>query len=479
LRKTLIIICLIVLLSLFTVKAYAISIDFDSQTMIVINIPLRSLTLYKDGQIVKTYPVAVGKSYSQTPIGEFKVINKLINPYYSKGKIPGGSPNNPLGSRWIGFKPHYGIHGNSDPSSIGTYASAGCVRMFDKDVKELYDMISISTPITVIYDSLKVEYDVIDQEPILIVYPDYYAKEKNIMEKVDKKLEELSLASSIDSSKLNTLKGLINKETVVFSNKWTYFINGKYVTGDIISINGTKLINVDKISKYFNIKVLELFNQDNVRLLDKIVPITRLENANYILLTDLEKALGGKHYIDNDIERIDYSLNYIMFNNMLISGEALDIKGNVKVPLNPLIDALKLKVDIKNDKTKIVFKNTEIPYNNINEEIYIEANELTKLVDVSVETYTIDNHVEIFCKPDIIYKGIIYKGNYLLKEVYVPYQMLESINITSSTMMINNVVDTLFITRIDNQKYIKLSDLVNYFDIDINEYGTIISINDK
>lgn len=65
----------------------------------------------------------------------------------------GGDPRNPLGPRWldlsIGGGGTYGIHGNSNPASIGTYASSGCIRMYDKDIIWLYDRVPLGTPVTI------------------------------------------------------------------------------------------------------------------------------------------------------------------------------------------------------------------------------------------------------------------------------------------------------------------------------------------
>ena len=64
--------------------------------------------------------------------------------------IPGGDPRNELGSRWIGFKPSYGVHGTIFPESIGKAESHGCVRMNNKDVEELYGLVVVGTPVKII-----------------------------------------------------------------------------------------------------------------------------------------------------------------------------------------------------------------------------------------------------------------------------------------------------------------------------------------
>jgi lipoprotein-anchoring transpeptidase ErfK/SrfK len=74
----------------------------------------------------------------QTPNGEFHIINKAIN--------PGG----PFGALWMGLsKPHYGIHGTNDPSSIGKMVSHGCIRMYNQDVIELSKLVNIGTHVTI------------------------------------------------------------------------------------------------------------------------------------------------------------------------------------------------------------------------------------------------------------------------------------------------------------------------------------------
>jgi lipoprotein-anchoring transpeptidase ErfK/SrfK len=117
-------------------------------------------TLYSNGKVVRIYPIAYGanpdaankKSVGdkRTPEGAFEIINRAKNPTYKN--IPGGAKNNPLGTRWMGlntWKGSIGMHGTSAPSSIGSRASAGCVRMFTPDAEELFDMVRVSLPVII------------------------------------------------------------------------------------------------------------------------------------------------------------------------------------------------------------------------------------------------------------------------------------------------------------------------------------------
>lgn len=118
---------------------------------IEVNKTTNKLYLFKDGAVYKVYPVATGKLPSYTPEGTFYIKVKMVNPSW-KG-IPGGTPQNPLGPRWNGLSVHgdsghtYGIHGTNHPESIGTHASHGCIRMYNKDVIELYNIVPIGTPV--------------------------------------------------------------------------------------------------------------------------------------------------------------------------------------------------------------------------------------------------------------------------------------------------------------------------------------------
>jgi lipoprotein-anchoring transpeptidase ErfK/SrfK len=118
---------------------------------IVISIPDRQLALVDNGQVIKTFPVAVGKESTPSPDGDFTVVNRTENPtYYHKGKVIKPGKSNPLGTRWMGLSQKgYGIHGTNVPSSIGKAASHGCFRMAKKDVEELFKLVRVGDAVIV------------------------------------------------------------------------------------------------------------------------------------------------------------------------------------------------------------------------------------------------------------------------------------------------------------------------------------------
>lgn len=105
---------------------------------IIVDISDYQLHLLDGNRVVRTFPIAVGKMATQTPAGNYTIVNKQPN--------PGG----PFGSYWLGLsKPHYGIHGTNDPSSIGRSVSHGCIRMYNEDVNELASLVPIHTQVTI------------------------------------------------------------------------------------------------------------------------------------------------------------------------------------------------------------------------------------------------------------------------------------------------------------------------------------------
>lgn len=102
------------------------------------------LTLKADDAIFKVYSVATGE-YNSTPTGAFKIMEKLENPpWYKKGEgaIPAGSPENILGTRWLGLsEPEYGIHGGATTKDLGKQITNGCIRMTNSEVEELFTIL--------------------------------------------------------------------------------------------------------------------------------------------------------------------------------------------------------------------------------------------------------------------------------------------------------------------------------------------------
>lgn len=119
---------------------------------IVVDKSQNILMLKSDDEIIKSYVVSTGAN-NCTPTGVFKITNKIENPTWFKAGavVPSGSPDNILGTRWLGFDAAgYGIHGTVEPQNLGKQVTQGCVRMANADVEELYIIVPVGTETTIV-----------------------------------------------------------------------------------------------------------------------------------------------------------------------------------------------------------------------------------------------------------------------------------------------------------------------------------------
>jgi lipoprotein-anchoring transpeptidase ErfK/SrfK len=124
---------------------------------LVLNLKEKHVYVYKGDKVLTKYPVAIGKKGWETPVGEWQVMEKVVNPGWTSfkdGSVMKPGKDNPLGERWIGFwtdgKDVIGFHGTANVKSIGTAASHGCVRMYNRDVKALFPLVKVGTTVKVV-----------------------------------------------------------------------------------------------------------------------------------------------------------------------------------------------------------------------------------------------------------------------------------------------------------------------------------------
>jgi lipoprotein-anchoring transpeptidase ErfK/SrfK len=128
---------------------------------ILLELGKRTISLVENGQVVGSWPVAVGDPSTPTPTGRFAVRNKVVNPQYQSTKSgknnPTIGPQGPLGDRWIGFhtteRDQFGIHGTPTAWEWTVRSRAavshGCVRMLTPHVRELFEKVDVGTPVVV------------------------------------------------------------------------------------------------------------------------------------------------------------------------------------------------------------------------------------------------------------------------------------------------------------------------------------------
>jgi lipoprotein-anchoring transpeptidase ErfK/SrfK len=123
---------------------------------LVLRLNERRVYVYQGDKVQRSYPVAIGRAGWETPTGTFQVMNMLQNPGWTNPltgeRMPPG-PDNPLGERWIAFwtdgRNYIGFHGTPNRNSVGRPASHGCVRMYNEDVRQLFEIVQVGTPVIV------------------------------------------------------------------------------------------------------------------------------------------------------------------------------------------------------------------------------------------------------------------------------------------------------------------------------------------
>jgi L,D-transpeptidase ErfK/SrfK len=187
---------------------------------IIINIPQRMLFYFKEGRLMRSYPVALGRPDWPTPTGRFKIIVKEENPTWevpqsiqeemrSEGKavetcVPPG-PDNPLGQYWLGLSiGGYGIHGTIAPASIYHFQTHGCIRLHPDDIAELFDRVKVGTPGRLIYQPVLLA--VLDDGRILLeVHRDIYNKGIDPVQTARGMAEANGLSRDIDWSRADAV----------------------------------------------------------------------------------------------------------------------------------------------------------------------------------------------------------------------------------------------------------------------------------
>jgi L,D-transpeptidase catalytic domain/Putative peptidoglycan binding domain len=141
-----------------TVRLHPAVTRRDFGPIVVVRRGSHRLHLYRGLRHVRTMPIATGRRSSPTPLGRFRIVTKIRRPWWyppasgwaaGMTPIPPG-PGNPLGTRWMGLSAKgVGIHGTPDAASVGYSRSHGCVRMFPRHARWLFQRVHIGTPVLI------------------------------------------------------------------------------------------------------------------------------------------------------------------------------------------------------------------------------------------------------------------------------------------------------------------------------------------
>jgi lipoprotein-anchoring transpeptidase ErfK/SrfK len=156
---------------------------------------------------VITFPIGIGTDDAKSPVGTFEISQKRVNPAWYVPKnikeenpdlpdvVPPG-PNNPLGIRAMRLSNStYLIHGTNKNFGVGLKVSHGCIRLFNRDVERLFNIVDIGTKVIIFDKKIKASYTGNNK------YVEIHSKKKEL-----KSLNLNIYAKKINESYLNYIK---------------------------------------------------------------------------------------------------------------------------------------------------------------------------------------------------------------------------------------------------------------------------------
>jgi lipoprotein-anchoring transpeptidase ErfK/SrfK len=148
-------------MSVYAATHDVVSFSGFSPGTIVVKTHERRLYYVLDGSQALRFPVGVGRA-GMAWTGNARVEGKFVRPAWTAPAsirrenprlpkvIPGGGANNPMGAAALTLRGgEYAIHGTNRPDLIGGFVSHGCIRMYNSDIRELYRLVDVGTPVIV------------------------------------------------------------------------------------------------------------------------------------------------------------------------------------------------------------------------------------------------------------------------------------------------------------------------------------------
>ncbi len=150
---------------------YILPKELKNNTIVINLAEMRLYYQNKTGDKVYVFPVGIGKEDWETPLGEMTIVAKSKNPNWVVPKsiyefrksigdnikrvIPPG-PDNPLGKYSLRLSQReYLIHGTNIPAGVGRRSSAGCIRLYEQDIKQLFNLVEVGTKVNIINQPYK------------------------------------------------------------------------------------------------------------------------------------------------------------------------------------------------------------------------------------------------------------------------------------------------------------------------------------
>lgn len=285
----------------------------NSNRWILINIPARSLRLYDKDKCVAMYPVGIGTVNTKTPVGYFKVVEKVVNPTWTdpddlKVVIPSGE-NNPLGYRWLGIGGNYGIHGTNRPESVGHYVSNGCVRMVEADVEKVFDKVEVGTPVQIIYNCLVID-KTFDNRIAYYIYPDGYNVQKLTVDFVKQGLKGYGVADFTTDEAIKKTIELANGQPNFVAGPVNIFLNNQKLNFKAVNYQNLIYVPVQELANKLGMAITIQNNQVTSSV--GTANVNYYNNVAYMRLTDIPVVFDYSYSLNKNVTAVTISpINHV------------------------------------------------------------------------------------------------------------------------------------------------------------------------
>jgi hypothetical protein len=347
---------------------------------IVINLPSRTLEFYAGARLVKVYPIAIGKPSTPTPLGDYTIFEKEVDPWWfppRTGEVVPSGPHNPLGYRWMGFAPLYGIHGTNAPWAIGLAVSNGCIRMHEADVEELFPLVPYGTPVRVTYDRVKVRVGE-DGALSLGIYPDIYGYHEVTAAQVRAALAEHGLAGLLTDGEIAATIGEEADRQVAFGRAHRVRVNGKVLVERAVTLKEVLYVPLRPVAAALGAKVAWEEDAGLARGAKRAVPGRVMGDRVYVTAADAHALFGGQQVFLAEENMLAVDVLALYLNGRPLAGDVQVVDGVLAVPVAAVAEAVGQKVARGPDGALSV-AGTRVPAAMVGGMPYIQ---LTKVYDV-------------------------------------------------------------------------------------------------
>ena len=369
---------------------------------ITVNLPSRTIELFAGNTLVKEYPVAIGKPETPTPLGNYTIVDKEVNPAWyppdQKGKIVPSGPENPLGYRWLGIWNNYGIHGTNAPWSIGAVISNGCIRMYEEDVEELFDKVGYGTPVRITYDRIKIRTNAKEQI-LLAVYPDVYGYGSVTVQDIRNKLTVHPWNELIADDFLRKAVTQADGKQVVIAGQFKITVNGNLINEPGIVVQNIQYVPVQPLAGVLKQKINWDDKTKTVQCGPNRIPGVRSGNMVYAAAENVSDLFGGEVNWQADKNKLAYRTTVVFVNNNPVNIEIKQVQGILALSALDLAAATGRKV-IWNQEDRVLIltdkgQNSIVPVAMIGPDPYIQITNINKYFDAYVYWNEQDKTIEL------------------------------------------------------------------------------------